>query len=105
MTIKEFGGKVASVWDGLRPVTREMLVGALKTGTSAPKTSKFSYDAHADFEVSRLLSVLDEQSKKTEIRRDKKKLNKITQLADTCVRVLEASPPQPRSLSSSPNVP
>ena len=32
MTIKEFGGKVASVWEGLRPVTKKMLVGALKTG-------------------------------------------------------------------------
>lgn len=90
MTIKEFGGKVASVWDGLRPVTREMLVGALKAGTAAPKTSKFSYDAHADFEVSRLLSALDEQSKRSEIRRDAKKFSELTQLADTCVRVLES---------------
>ena len=90
MTIKEFGGKVASVWDGLRPVTREMLVGALKAGTAPPKISKFSYDAHADFEVSRLLSALDEQSRQSDIRRDKKKLNELTQLADTCVRVLES---------------
>jgi len=90
MMIKEFGGKVASVWDGLRPVTKQMLVGALKTGSTNPKTPKFSYDAHADFEVSRLLSALDEQSKKSEIRRDAAKYNELTQLADTCVRVLEA---------------
>ena len=25
--IKELGGKVASIWDGLRPVTKQMLVG------------------------------------------------------------------------------
>lgn len=86
--IKEFGGKVASVWDGLRPVTRQMLVGALKAGTTNPKSQKFSYDAHADFEVSRLLSALDEQSSK--IKRDTPKFNELTQLADTCVRVLEA---------------
>ena len=90
MTIKEFGGKVASVWDGLRPVTRQMLVGALKAGTSNPKTPRFAYDAHSDWEVSRLLSALDEQSKRSEIRRDAQKLSELTQLADTCVRVLEA---------------
>ncbi len=88
MMIKEFGGKVASVWDGLRPVTRQMLVGALKAGNTNPKTQKFSYDAHADFEVSRLLSALDEQSRK--IKRDSQKFNELTQLANTCVRVLEA---------------
>jgi len=90
MMIKEFGGKVASVWDGLRPVTKQMLVGALKAGNTNPKTPKLSYDAHADFEVSRLLSALDEQSKKSEIRSDTQKFNELTQLADTCVRVLEA---------------
>ena len=90
MTIKEFGGKVASVWDGLRPVTREMLVGALNSGTASPRSQKFSYDAHADFEVSSLLSALDETSKRSEVRRDAKKMSELNQLADTCVRVLEA---------------
>ena len=90
MMIKELGGKVASIWDGLRPVTKQMLVGALKAGNTNPKTPKLSYDAHADFEVSRLLSALDEQSRKSEIRHDAQKFNELTQLADTCVRVLEA---------------
>jgi hypothetical protein len=90
MMINELGGKVATVWNGLRPVTRQMLVGALKAGGPTPKTPKFSYDAHADWEVSRLLSALDEQSKRSEIRRDSRKFTEITQLADTCVRVLEA---------------
>lgn len=93
MTIKEFGGKVASVWDGLRPITKQMLVGAMSSGTSGtslPKTSKFSYDAHADWEVSRLLSALDEQSKATEVRKDSAKYDEILKLADVCVRVLES---------------
>lgn len=93
MTIKEFGGKVASVWDGLRPITKKMLVGALQSGSAGaqnPKTPKFSYDAHADWEVSRLLSALDEQSKTSDVRRDTVKLTEIKQLADTCVRVLES---------------
>ena len=90
MTINEIGGSVASVWEGLRPVTKKMLVGALRSGTATPKTPKFSYDAHADWEVSRLLTALDEQSKTSEVRKDKAKLTEINQLADTCVLVLES---------------
>lgn len=93
MTIKEFGGKVATVWEGLRPITKKMLVGALQAGntsTSPSKSPKFSYDAHADWEVSRLLSALDEQSKTNEIRSDSTKYSEITKLADICVSVLES---------------
>ncbi|MFM9905964.1 MAG: hypothetical protein ACKVQJ_15485 [Pyrinomonadaceae bacterium] len=91
--INEFGGTVASIWDGLRPVTKKMLVGALQASNSGPANlpaSQFSYDAHADWEVSRLLSALDEQSKTSEIRKDSAKLTEINQFADTCVRVLES---------------
>ncbi len=93
MTIHEFGSSVATVWEGLRPVTKKMLVGALQSTGAAPpniKTTKFSYDAHADWEVSRLLTALDEQSKTKDVRIDAAKLTEITQLADTCVRVLES---------------
>ncbi len=93
MMIKEFGGTVASIWDGLRPITKKMLVGALqasKTGPANLPTPKFSYDAHADWEVSRLLTALDEQSKTIEIRKDIAKLTEITRLANTCVLVLES---------------
>ncbi|MEO7539990.1 MAG: hypothetical protein ABIV21_08170 [Pyrinomonadaceae bacterium] len=92
MMIQDFGARVASIWEGLRPVTRKMLVGALQSSSSGPaiiQPTKFSYDAHADWEVSRLLSALDEQSKTSEILKDSNKLNGLTQLADTCVRVLE----------------
>jgi hypothetical protein len=93
MTIKEFGGKVASVWDGLRPITKKMLAGAMQSGNAAlpaPKSSRSFYDAHADWEVSSLLSALDEQSKKSEVRGDAEKLGEITRLADVCVQVLES---------------
>jgi hypothetical protein len=93
MTINQFGARVASIWEGLRPITKKMLVGALQTNSSGPaiaQSTKFSYDAHADWEVSRLLTALDEQSKTSEVRKDRTKLTEITQLADTCVRVLEA---------------
>ncbi len=93
MTIKEFGGRVASIWEGLRPVTKNMLVGAMqsgKTGSANNKTPKYSYDAHADWEVSRLLSALDEETRSSKIREDPVKFTEISQLADTCVRILES---------------
>jgi hypothetical protein len=94
MTIKDFGARVESVWEGLRPVTKKMIVGALLQASSenspAVPTQKFSYDAHADWELSRLLSALDEQAKNAEIRKNAEKLREIRQLADTCASVLES---------------
>lgn len=74
-------------------MTKQMLEGALRSGTVTPTTthsSKFSYDAHADWEVSRLLSALDEQANDSAIKKDSGKLTEIGALAETCVRVLEA---------------
>jgi hypothetical protein len=91
MTIKDFGGRVASVWEGLRPMTRKMLVGALQTGNASnPKPSHFSYDAHADWELSRLLSAIDEQSRSVEAQSDVRRLGEMNHLADTCASVLES---------------
>jgi hypothetical protein len=89
MMIKDLSGRVASVWEGLRPVTQKMLVGALQSGSTTPPNSRQIYDAHADWELSRLLLALDEESNVGEIRKDADKLNKIEHLADTCARVLE----------------
>ncbi len=91
--IKNLGAGVESVWDGLRPITKKMLVGALATSRANlanNPTQKFSYDAHADWELRRLLSALDEQSRNAAARRDDDKLCEIAELAETCVRVLEA---------------
>lgn len=92
MVIKDLGPAVVSVWDGLRPMTKKMLAGAMRSGTAntSSPTQKFSYDAHADWEVSRLLTALDEQSKSAATRKDTERLGEIAQLAETCVRVLEA---------------
>jgi hypothetical protein len=90
--IKDLGAGVVSVWEGLRPITKKMLEGVMNaSSTSAPNNSiqKYSYDAHADFELSRLLTALDEQSK-TSPSKNSDILNEIAQLAETCVRVLEA---------------
>ncbi len=92
MMIKNFGARVISVWEGLRPMTKKMLVGALQPNTlnsgGAP-AQKFSYDIHAEWELSRLLSALDEQAKDAEVRRDAEKLKEIRQLAEACARVLQ----------------
>lgn len=91
--IKDFGARVVSVWEGLRPMTKKMLVGALQESsgnTPTAPTQKFSYDTHADWELSRLLGVLDEQTKDKKIREDAEKLREIKQLAETCAEVLQA---------------
>lgn len=92
MTIKDFGARVISVWEGLRPLTKKMLVGVLQeSGGNAPaaQAKKFSYDTHADWELSRLLAALDEQTKEAEVKKDAEKLREIKQLAETCASVLQ----------------
>jgi len=91
--IKDLGAGVVSVWEGLRPITKKMLEGVMSAGSTTQPTNsvqKFSYDAHADWELSRLLSALDEQSRKAAAKKNSDILNEIAQLAETCVRVLEA---------------
>jgi len=73
-------------------MTKKMLVGALASSganTSSPQTQKFSYDVHAEWELSRLLSALDEQAKDAEVRKDSERLSEIKQLAETCAKVLQ----------------
>ena len=89
MTIKDFGARVESVWQDLRPVTKKMLVGAMQTGNAKPNRT-FSYDAHADWELSRLLSALDEQANSTEVKKDAEKLRELKQFSGACAKVLEA---------------
>ena len=93
MTIKNFGARVISVWEGLRPMTKKMLVGALQASganPSNPQTQTFSYDVHAEWELSRLLAALDEQAKDAEVRQNAEKLSEIRQLAEACAKVLQA---------------
>jgi hypothetical protein len=92
MMIKDLGSRVVSVWEGLRPETKKLLVGVLesKTVPTQTPTQKYSYDAHADWELSRLLTALDEQSRNPASKENSEILNEISQLAESCVRVLES---------------
>lgn len=86
MMIKNLDARVASVWDGLRPMTRKMLVGVLESSSNPhqnQQSQKFEYDAHADWELSRLLTALDEQKGPKEPDAEANKL------AETCARILE----------------
>ena len=93
MMIKDLGARVESVWEGLRPITKKMLVGALqaKSGTvAAVPAQKFSYDTQSDWELSLLLTAIDEQLTNADVKRHPEKLSEITQLAETCISVLQA---------------
>lgn len=84
MLIKDLGPQVESVWQDLRPTTKQLLAGALKTGSPLPTISqppKYHYDAHADWELSRLLEALDKRSRS--------KSKDAAALAETCARILE----------------
>src|SRR5215204_832384 len=93
MMIKDFGAQVESVWEGLRPVTKKMLVGVLQAKNENPvntPTQKFSYDTQSDWELSGLLSALDEQAKTADVTGNPEKLSELQRLTETCISVLEA---------------
>lgn len=92
MTIKDFGTRVADVWDGLRPGTRQMVVGALQqqNAGNAGAAKKFFYDAHSDWELSRLLTALDERAAEAEAKKNPTNLRELRRVADATARVLEA---------------
>lgn len=89
MTIKNLGERVENIWKDLRPLTKELLVGAMKTSKSLQK-QKLSYDAHADWEISSLLSALDQQAADPLTRRDSSNLKEINHLAAVCASLLES---------------
>ena len=88
--IKNFGKNVETIWKDLRPGTKKMLAGALDTNQSVQK-QKFSYDAHADWELSSLLNALD-QSVRDRLTDKKAKIevNEINHLAEICAGVLQS---------------
>lgn len=89
MTIKDLGAQVETVWQNLRPATKKILVGAMDKNLPKKPNRKIIYDARADWELSRLLTALDEQTGTDEIKEDKKKLREIKSFAAVCATVLE----------------
>lgn len=85
MSLKNFGKQVETVWKDLRPMTKKMLVRALKTSL---KKSTFSYDAHSDWELSNLLNALDHEVGQKSPKRDSDR--ELRDLAEICASVLES---------------
>ena len=87
MMIKNLGKQVKTIWNDLRPMTKKMLVGAMKTNKFAKK-QQYSFDAQVDWEISSLLNALDEQVEGSES--NEKELREIHNFAEICASVLEA---------------
>jgi hypothetical protein len=96
MTIKDFGARVADVWAGLRPATQKLVVGAMQNNSIHSSNflsnggRKFSFDAHADWELSDLLKALDERAADQEIQAEPAKFHQVRKMANACADVLQA---------------
>ena len=97
MTIEDFGARVASVWQGLRPSTRSLVERALTTATTATQNAATAnasrtdaaYDARSEWELSRLLAALDERAdEKTGARLSDEQSRDLLRVAETCASVL-----------------
>lgn len=101
MTIEDFGTRVASVWQGMRPATRSMVERALSTPmtpqqgaattTSATTASRreMPYDARSEWELSRLLAALDERAAEQGGERlSAEQSRELRRMTDTCAAVL-----------------
>lgn len=68
ITMKAFGGRVESVWQGLRPATRSLVERALRAAQASAEgerhaaATRSGYDACSEWELSRLLAALDERA-------------------------------------------
>ncbi|HEX3559804.1 MAG TPA: hypothetical protein VHU19_11410 [Pyrinomonadaceae bacterium] len=93
MTIEDFGARVASVWQGLRPSTRSLVERALTTvpppaGVAATRGDS-AYDARSEWELSRLLAALDERAaEKGATALSAEQSCELVRMADTCAAVL-----------------
>lgn len=91
MMIEDFGARVASVWQGLRPATRSLVersVDAL-TAPAATAAGRAGYDACSEWELSRLLAALDERAADSGAAAlSGAAASELGRVAETCVRVL-----------------
>ncbi|MBA3715106.1 MAG: hypothetical protein H0W76_22050 [Pyrinomonadaceae bacterium] len=97
MTIENLGARVVSVWKGLRPATRGLVERALASAqtqtdakTATHRGSAASYDARAEWELSRLLSALDERATEAGavVALSVEQLRDLRRMAETCAIVL-----------------
>ena len=95
MTIEDFGARVVSVWQGLRPATRSLVERALSAQShaaaahaAAPRPDA-AYDARSEWELSRLLAALDERAaEKGSATLSDEQSSALLRMAETCATVL-----------------
>lgn len=99
MTIEDFGARVASVWEGLRSTTRNLVEKALQSSVTGAATSATAqparaesrpYDASADWELSRLLAALDERAADAGASLNAEQVKELRRMADTTAFVLQS---------------
>jgi len=95
MTIEDFGARVASVWQGLRPATRSLVERALSAqphaaaAHAATPRPDAAYDARSEWELSRLLAALDERAaEKGSAALSDEQSSTLLRMAETCATVL-----------------
>jgi hypothetical protein len=87
--IEDFGARVASVWEGMRPTTRSLIVGALQSSSAGATRNTRTYDARADWELSRLLAALDERATEEGASLNAEQARELRRMAETCAVVLQ----------------
>ncbi|HEV7842144.1 MAG TPA: hypothetical protein VGO69_00530 [Pyrinomonadaceae bacterium] len=91
MMIEDFGAQVASVWEGMRSTTRSLIVSALQQpAATTPARGTVRYDARADWELSRLLSVLDERAADAGASMNTDQASGLQRMAEATASVLES---------------
>jgi hypothetical protein len=91
MTIEDFGAQVASVWEGMRSTTRSLIVSALQQPAATTQArGTVRYDARADWELSRLLSVLDERAVDAGVSMNTDQASGLRRMAEATASVLES---------------
>ncbi|HKP72087.1 MAG TPA: hypothetical protein VJT82_04060, partial [Pyrinomonadaceae bacterium] len=90
ITIQEFGGRVATVWEGLRPSTRNLVERALQSAAPVPaRAMSAPYDARSEWELSRLLAALDDRAAEAGAPTlSVEEERELTRMAETCAHVL-----------------
>jgi hypothetical protein len=84
---EEFGGRVASAWEGLRPTTRTIIERALQPAPASH--GGVNYDARSEMELSRLLEALDERAREAgSLRLNAEQSRELVRVADACALVL-----------------
>lgn len=90
--MEDFGAQVVSVWEGLRSTTRSLIVSALQqpAANTPARPGGVRYDARADWELSRLLSVLDERAAEAGASMNTDQSKGLHRVAEVTASVLES---------------